>query len=150
MNWRNRLLLLLILAGAATALAVTWRIQAPALREAAASEPVPARAEGAASLSESQGPTERPFLVNAHRYSFDPPRLEVFEGDLVKIELRTLDIAHSFTIDAYRISKRAGPGQPVSFEFRAERAGTFPIYCNLQIDEGCRTMHGELVVKPRP
>jgi heme/copper-type cytochrome/quinol oxidase subunit 2 len=53
------------------------------------------------------------------------------------------------TIDAYRIAKRVGPGQPVTFEFRADRPGTFPYYCNLQIEDGCRQMRGELVVRPR-
>ena len=62
----------------------------------------------------------------------------------------TDDIAHSLTIDEYRIAKRAAPGHPVTFEFRADRAGPFRYYCNLQIEDGCRQMHGELVVKPRP
>lgn len=28
-------------------------------------------------------------------------------------------------------------------------SGTFPFYCNLQIDEGCRQMRGEFVVNAR-
>ena len=96
-----------------------------------------------------QGPTVRPWTVAASRYKFDPPRIEVFQDDLVKIELRTDDIAHSMTIDAYRIAKRVNPGQSVTFEFRADQPGTFPFYCNLQIEEGCRQMRGELIVKPR-
>jgi heme/copper-type cytochrome/quinol oxidase subunit 2 len=52
-------------------------------------------------------------------------------------------------LDEYRIAKRAAPGNPVTFEFRADRAGTFPFYCNLTIDDGCREMRGELVVTPR-
>jgi len=103
----------------------------------------------AAGSAQDQGPTANPFSVVAHRYAFDPPRIEVNQDDLVKIELRTDDIAHSLTIDAYRIAKRVGPGQPVTFEFRADRAGTFPYYCNLQIEDGCRRMRGELVVRPR-
>jgi nitrous-oxide reductase len=99
--------------------------------------------------AQDQGPTAKPFTVSAHRYAFDPPRIEVNQDDLVKIELRTDDIAHSLTIDAYRIAKRVGPGQPVTFEFRADRPGTFPYYCNLQVDDGCRQMRGVLVVKPR-
>ena len=83
------------------------------------------------------------------RFAFDPPRIEVNQDDLVKIELRSEDIAHSLTIDAYRIAKRVNRDQPVTFEFRADRAGTFPYYCNLQIDDGCRQMRGQLVVKPR-
>ena len=104
----------------------------------------------AAALSaQDQGPTERPFTVGAHRYAFEPARIEVNQDDLVKIELHTDDIAHSLTIDAYRIAKRVGPGVPVTFEFRADRAGTFPFYCNLQVEDGCRQMRGVLVVKPR-
>jgi len=103
----------------------------------------------AAASTQDQGPTTRPFAVHAHRYTFDPPRIEVNQGDLVSIELQADDIAHSLTIDGYRISKRANPGQPVTFEFRADRSGTFPFYCNLQIDDGCRQMHCELIVKPR-
>lgn len=94
-----------------------------------------------------QGPTARPFAVTAIRYRFDPSRIEVNQDDLVTVELSTEDIAHSMTIDTYRISKRVTPGHPITFEFRADRAGSFPYYCNLQIDDGCRQMRGELVVK---
>jgi heme/copper-type cytochrome/quinol oxidase subunit 2 len=103
----------------------------------------------AAATAQDQGPTEKPFVVSVRRFAFDPPRIEVNQDDLVRIELTTQDIAHSLTIDAYRIAKRVGPGHPVTFEFRADRAGTFPYYCNLQIEDGCRRMRGELVVKPR-
>jgi heme/copper-type cytochrome/quinol oxidase subunit 2 len=102
----------------------------------------------AAAATQDQGPTAKSFTVIARRFAFDPPRIEVNQDDLVKIDLRTNDIAHSLTIDAYRIAKRVSPGQPVTFEFRADRAGTFPFYCNLQIEDGCRQMRGELVVKP--
>ena len=100
--------------------------------------------------AQEQGPTERPTIVTETRYRFDPARIEVYQDDLVRIELKTGDIAHSFTIDAYRIAKRVNPGHAITFEFRADKPGTFPFYCNLQIDDGCRRMRGELVVKPRP
>ena len=99
--------------------------------------------------AQDQGPTAKPFIVNAHRYAFEPTRIEVNQDDLVKIQLSTADIAHSLTIDDYRIAKRVGPGQPVTFEFRADRAGEFLYYCNLQVEDGCRQMRGVLVVKPR-
>jgi heme/copper-type cytochrome/quinol oxidase subunit 2 len=103
----------------------------------------------AAGAAQDQGPTAKPFVVSMRRFAFEPPRIEVNQDDLVKIELSTEDIAHSLTIDVYRIAKRVGPGHPVTFEFRADRAGTFPYYCNLQIEDGCRRMRGELVVRPR-
>jgi nitrous-oxide reductase len=100
-------------------------------------------------VAQDQAPTVRPWMVTASRYQFDPPRIEVCQDDLVKIDLRTADIAHSMTIDAYRIAKRVSPGQSVTFEFRADQPGVFPYYCNLQIEDGCRQMRGELLVKPR-
>jgi len=99
--------------------------------------------------AQEQGPTARPFTVTASRFRFNPQRIEVNQDDLVRVELTADDIAHSMTIDTYRISKRVNPGHPITFEFRADRVGSFPFYCNLQIDEGCRQMRGELVVKAR-
>ena len=92
-----------------------------------------------------------PIEVHARKYSYSPARIEVQEGDLVSIRFMADDIPHSFTVDddAYRISKRAAPGHPAVFEFRAEKAGTFPFYCNLTADSGCKNMRGELVVRAR-
>jgi heme/copper-type cytochrome/quinol oxidase subunit 2 len=92
---------------------------------------------------------QRAFTLTASKYRFDPPRLEVDQNDLVKITLKSADIAHSFTVDGYRIAKRAGPGQTVTFEFRADQPGTFRFYCNLKQDERCKEMQGELVVHPK-
>lgn len=92
---------------------------------------------------------QRNLTVVARKYAFEPARVEVGIDDLVKVTLSSPDIAHSFTIDAYRIAKRVSGGQTVTFEFRADQAGTFPIYCNLRQDERCRQMHGELVVRAR-
>lgn len=92
---------------------------------------------------------KREFTVHAKRYDFSPARLEVGQNDMVKVTFTAGDIAHSFTIDDYRIAKRAEAGQTVTFEFRADRPGTHRIYCNLSNDDGCRRMQGELVVRTR-
>lgn len=101
----------------------------------------------AAGPGQEQG--RREITVTAKRFAFSEPRIEVAVNDVVRITLIAEDIPHSFTIDEYRIAKRAAPGKPVTFEFRADRAGTFPFYCNLTIDDGCRDMRGELIVTPR-
>jgi heme/copper-type cytochrome/quinol oxidase subunit 2 len=98
-------------------------------------------------LAQEQGRHE--ISLTAKRYEFSQPRIEVAVNDVVSITLVAEDIPHSFTIDEYRISKRAAPGRPVTIEFRADKAGSFRFYCNLTIDEGCRQMRGELVVTPR-
>ena len=102
---------------------------------------------GGSIVAQEQGRHE--ISITAKRYEFSGSRIEVAANDVVRITLEAEDIPHSFTIDEYRISKRAAPGRPVTFEFRADRAGTFPFYCNLTVEEGCRNMRGELVVTPR-
>lgn len=129
-RFRRRVALVIAAAG----LGLAW---APALAPA-----------GTAAGAQEQGASRREFSVAARRYAFDPDRIEVRQDDVVKISFRATDIPHSFTVDAYRISKRAGAGETVIFEFHARQAGTFPIYCNLATDEGCREMRGELVVRP--
>jgi heme/copper-type cytochrome/quinol oxidase subunit 2 len=100
----------------------------------------------AALASGNQGQV-REITVTGRDHRFAPGRIEVRKDDLVKITFTADDIAHSFTLDSYRIAKRAGAGQTVVFEFRADQSGTFPFYCNLTQDERCRQMKGELVVR---
>jgi len=85
--------------------------------------------------------------IDGDHYTFAPTRIEVQKDDLVKVTFRARDIAHSFTVDAYRIAKRAAAGQTIVFEFRADQTGTFPFYCNLSQDDRCKQMKGEVVVR---
>jgi heme/copper-type cytochrome/quinol oxidase subunit 2 len=89
----------------------------------------------------------REFTVYGDEFKFAPLRLEVQKDDLVKITFTARDIAHSFTIDNYRIAKRAAAGQSVTFEFRADQVGTHRFYCNLTQDDRCRRMEGQLIVR---
>ena len=89
----------------------------------------------------------REFTVSGDHYAYAPSNLTVNRNDLIKITFTAKDIAHSFTVEGYRIMKRAGAGQTVTFEFRADQAGTFPFYCNLSQDEKCKDMKGTLTVR---
>ena len=101
----------------------------------------------AQAIGQEQAPNRRDFTIVARDYRFTPDRLEVSQDDLVKITLQSDERPHSFAIDAYRIVKRVAAGRSVSFEFRADQAGTFEFYCNLTSDPGCKDMRGVLVVK---
>jgi len=89
----------------------------------------------------------REFTVSGDHYAFSPASIDVNKNDLVKITFTAHDIAHSFTIDDYRIVKRAGAGQTVTFEFRADRSGPFTFYCNLSQDAKCKEMKGIINVR---
>ena len=93
--------------------------------------------------------SKREVTVDAKKFAFAPAAIEVFEGDVVQVTLVSADIPHSFTIDEYKIAKRAEPGKAVTFEFLCDKPGTYRYYCNLTIDEGCKRMAGALVVKQK-
>lgn len=96
--------------------------------------------------AQDQG-TTREFSVTGNAHAFSPSNISVNRNDLVKITFTAADMPHSFTIDDYRIVKRAGAGQTVMFEFRADKAGPFPFYCNLSQDAKCKDMKGTLTVR---
>ena len=99
--------------------------------------------------TQEQAPNRREFTIVAKDHTFTPDKLEVSQDDLVRITLKSEGRPSSFAIDAYRLIKRSGGGQTISFEFRADQAGTFPFYCNLTSDEACKDMKGTLVVKAK-
>lgn len=98
------------------------------------------------------------FDVSGRKYTFrvsgtDKAEIRVPVGALVRIVFTAEDIAHSFTTLApdthYRINRRAEPGgKPTVFDFRADKAGTFPFGCILTTDDRCsKEMKGVLIVE---
>ena len=100
-------------------------------------------------LAQEQAPNRPEFTIVARDFKYSPARVEVSQDDLVKLTVRSEDVAHSFSLDEYRIVKRVPAGGSTTFEFRADRAGTFRFYCNLTSEAGHRQMAGELVVRAR-
>ena len=98
---------------------------------------------------QEQAPNRREFTITARSYDFSPRRIEVMQDDLVKITLRSEDEPHSFVIDGYRIMRRVPAGGSTTFEFRADKTGTFPFYCGMTNSDAHGRMKGELVVSGR-
>jgi heme/copper-type cytochrome/quinol oxidase subunit 2 len=100
-------------------------------------------------LGQEQAPNRREFTIKASDYRFSPDRIEVTQDDLVKLTVRSGDVAYSFTIDEYRLSRRVPAGGSTTIEFRADRTGSFPFYSNMTNDGRHASMRGELVVRSR-
>ena len=98
------------------------------------------------SASQDQAPNRREFSITARDYRFTPDRLEVTQDDLVKLTIESSDVTYSFTIDAYRLSRRIPAGGKTVIEFRADQAGTFDFYSNMT---GHDKVRGQLVVRRR-
>ena len=100
-------------------------------------------------FAQDQAPNRPEFTLVARNFRYSPDRLEVSQDDLVKLTIRSEDAAYSFAIDEYRIVRRIPAGGTTTFEFRADRAGTFRFYSNLTGEGGHADMHGQLVVRAR-
>ena len=98
---------------------------------------------------QEQAPTRREFTIVAKDFRYLPDRIDVAQDDLVKLTLRSGDVAYAFMLDEYRIARRVPAGGATTFEFRADRPGTFPFYCNLTSEPDYAQMRGQLVVRPR-
>ena len=100
-------------------------------------------------FAQDQAPNRPEFSITARDFRFSPDRLEVTQDDLVRVTIRSEDVAYSFAIDEYRIVRRVPAGGTTTFDFRADRAGTFRFYSNLTSDAAHGRMQGELVVRPK-
>jgi len=98
---------------------------------------------------QDQAPSRREITLTARDYRFSPSRIEVVQDDLVKLTVQSQDVAYSFTIEEYRVSRRVPAGGMTTVEFRADRAGTFSFYSNLTNDARHAQMKGELIVRAR-
>ena len=97
-------------------------------------------------FAQDQAPNRREFSITARDYRFTPDRLEVTQDDLVKLTIESADVTYSFTIDAYRLSRRIPAGAKTVIEFRADQTGTFDFYSNMT---GHEKVRGQLVVRRR-
>jgi heme/copper-type cytochrome/quinol oxidase subunit 2 len=150
---RRTLGFVLLDVGACLLIGLAVHLTAGARTVQAAPKPAPeapvAAPEAPTSIAQDEAPNRREFTITARDYRYSPNRLEVTQDDLVKVTIRSEDVAYSLTIDAYKVSRRVPAGGSTTLEFRADRSGTFKFYSNLTSDARHNQMSGELVVRAR-
>ena len=97
--------------------------------------------------AQDQAPERRDSTITAKDFRFSPSRVVICRDDLLRLTVKSEDVAYGFTIDDYRVSKRVPAGGSVVLELRADREGTFPFYSNMTSDARHGQMRGELVVR---
>jgi cytochrome c oxidase subunit 2 len=97
--------------------------------------------------AQEQAPERRDITITAKEFRFTPSHIEVRRDDLLRLTVKSEDVAYGFTIDAYRVAKRVPAGGSVVLELRADREGTFAFYSNMTNDSRHAQMRGELVVR---
>jgi cytochrome c oxidase subunit 2 len=116
---------------------------------------------GAAAMSNHQDPAAasapsaqgepRTIEVLAKRFAFEPARIEVTEGEHVRLVVKSGDGVHGLEIKKFKVSKKIPRGgDAVNIDFVAAAAGEFPILCSEYCGDGHEDMKGMLVVTAKP
>jgi cytochrome c oxidase subunit II len=102
----------------------------------------------AAPPGRAQAPEPRVVEVVAKRFEFEPSRIDVNEGETIRILVRSADGLHGFGIKKFKVSEEVPRGgQPVSIEFTATAVGEFDVLCSEYCGKGHEGMKGKLVVR---
>lgn len=90
-------------------------------------------------------PPTKTIDVVARRFAFEPSTIAV--GGRVRLVVRSDDGVHGVGIRKFNV-KTLVPrgGAPVTIEFVATEAGTFPLVCSEACGDGHAEMRGSLVV----
>lgn len=98
-------------------------------------------------LPSGQGPGVKTFEIVAKRFAFEPSQIEVSRGDRVRLVVTSADAPHGLGIRKFKVNALVPRGgKPVTIEFVASEAGTFPIVCTEACGDGHADMRGTLVV----
>jgi cytochrome c oxidase subunit 2 len=97
-----------------------------------------------------QASEPRVIEVVAKKFSFVPSRIEVGEGETVRLVVRSADGMHGLEIKKFKVAEEIPRGgEPVTIEFTATAAGEFEIMCSAFCGKGHEDMRGKLVVVSR-
>lgn len=97
--------------------------------------------------SQEAAPRTTEIQMTAKKYEFSPGTIRVKQGDHVKLIITALDRDHGIQIEAYQIKEKLPKEKPVTIEFTADKAGTFPFKCSVFCGMGHGKMKGELIVE---
>jgi len=84
--------------------------------------------------------------VIAKRFDFLPRKIEVKRGQLVKIYITSIDVAHGFAIDTFGIDEKVEKGKLTIIEFTPDKTGEFEIKCSIFCGAGHGRMKSKLIV----
>ena len=87
------------------------------------------------------------FTIVAKQFSFEPNTITVKTGDLVRLRVKSVDVAHGIGISEFGVNELLSPGEEKTVEFTASKPGTFTIFCSVLCGSGHSGMRGTLIVE---
>ncbi len=92
----------------------------------------------------------REIAVVASRFAFEPARIEVTEGEHIRLLVSSADGVHGVGIKKFKVEKTVPRGgESVTIDFVASAAGEYPLLCSEYCGKGHAEMQGVLVVAAR-
>jgi cytochrome c oxidase subunit 2 len=89
----------------------------------------------------------REIAVTAKQFAFEPARIEVTEGERVRLVVKSADGVHGLQIKKFNVNKLVPRGgKTVNIDFVASAPGTYEILCSEECGDGHDVMTGTLVV----
>jgi cytochrome c oxidase subunit 2 len=121
----------------------------PAPTPAPAPTPTPAPAPETEPEPAPQQPVAqvRTFNITAKQWDFSPSTITVSQGDTVRLNVTSTDVAHGIAISAFGVNERLEPGKTTAIEFIADKKGTFTFFCSVFCGSGHGSMKGTLIVE---
>jgi heme/copper-type cytochrome/quinol oxidase subunit 2 len=83
----------------------------------------------------------------AKNWEFQPATVTVSEGDVVRLNINSIDVDHGISLLDFNVSEKLESGQTTSLEFVADRKGSFTFFCNVYCGSGHKEMKGILIVE---
>jgi cytochrome c oxidase subunit 2 len=92
----------------------------------------------------------REIPVVAKRFTFEPARIEVTEGERIRLVVASGDGVHGVEIKKFKVNKKVPRGgDRITIDFVASAPGEYPILCSEYCGNGHEEMKGTLVVAAR-
>jgi cytochrome c oxidase subunit II len=109
---------------------------------------------GAALVSARQDPVTasapRVIEVVAKKFTFEPAKVEVTEGERIRLMVRSEDGVHGIEIKKVKVNKIVPRGgTPIEIDFVAPAPGTYEVLCSEYCGDGHEAMTGMLVVQAK-
>lgn len=92
-------------------------------------------------------PATKSFTISGNNFAFDVTTIEVNKGDKVKITFKNTGGNHDLRVEGYDVgTKVLGNGKEETFEFEADKSGSFEYFCSVG-SHRAMGMKGALIVK---
>jgi len=85
--------------------------------------------------------------VTAKKFTYEPNEIHLKVGEVVILELRSLDVVMGFNSPDLKVRTDILPGKVTRLELKPDKAGTFPFFCDVFCGSGHEDMNGTFIVE---